>query len=164
MNTPQALRSPIAGLLIVAFVLLAAFVVSTLMPFAWSLISDLGAPVPIQTYPLDVVSAFHSEMKSSNVDAILALFADDATVTDNASVIQGREQIRDWVLHSQRMVGLHLSMMKSETDGDKVVWLDTAYNGPELENKFYILRWEALILDSKIQTLTVTPWYAPDLK
>jgi hypothetical protein len=62
------------------------------------------------------------------------------------------------------MAGLHLRLFHSETDGEKLIWLDKAYNGSEAQNRYYILRWEAVIAEGKIQSLAVTPRYLPDLK
>jgi hypothetical protein len=55
--------------------------------------------------PLSLVTTFHNAINSDDVDAVLALFADDATVNDNGSVIEGKELIRDGALHSQRTAG-----------------------------------------------------------
>ncbi|MFT3893120.1 MAG: hypothetical protein QM730_15935 [Anaerolineales bacterium] len=49
-------------------------------------------------------------------------------------------------------------------DGEKLVWLDTAYNGVEAQSRWYILRWEAVIEEGKIRSLVVMPRYMPDLK
>jgi hypothetical protein len=62
------------------------------------------------------------------------------------------------------MAGLHLRMLHTEIDGEKLIWLDEAYNGSEEKNRYYILRWEAVIAEGKIQSLVVTPRYMPDLK
>jgi len=94
----------------------------------------------------------------------LALFADDATVTDNGLVIEGRKDIRNWVLHSQRMAGLRLTMLNTEIDGEKITWLDTAHNGPEVEHGLYLMQWEATIREGKIQSLAAMPRYWPDQK
>ena len=92
------------------------------------------------------------------------LFADDAVVIDNGTVIEGQEPVRNWALHSQRMAGLHLIMLHCEIDGEKVIWFDTAHNGPEVDDAQYLLQWEAIIQDGKIQSLAAMPRYRPDLK
>jgi ketosteroid isomerase-like protein len=113
---------------------------------------------------LSLVTTFHNAINSDDVDAMLALFADDATVNDNGSVIEGKELIRDWALHSQRMTGLRLTLFHSEQNEENIIWLDKAHNGSEVQNRYYILRWEAIIRDGKIQSLAAMPRYWPDLK
>ena len=107
--------------------------------------------------PLSMADAFHYAINSGDVDAVLVLFADDAVVIDSGSVIEGRDEIRNWVLYSQRMAGLRLTKLNSEMDGEKVIWLDIAHDGPEVEYRLYILRWEALIQEGKIQSLAAIP-------
>lgn len=48
---------------------------------------------------------------------------------------------------------------EEEIDGDKAVWLDVAHNGPEVEHISYIIKWEAIIRDGKIQSLSGMPRY-----
>lgn len=103
---------------------------------------------------LSTVDIFHSAINSDDVDAALALFADDAIVVDGESVIQGKDEIRNWVLYSQRMDGLRLTKLNSAMDGETVSWLDIAHDGPRVEYRLYILRWEALIQGGKIRSLT----------
>ena len=125
------------------------------------------ALIPSAAPPMDslsMVDAFHDAVNSEDVDAVLALFADSAVVTDNGSVILGRDEIRTWLMCSQRMAGLHLTMLHSEINGEYVIWFDTAHHGPEVEHVLYILRWEAVIRDGEIQSLAAMPRYRPDLK
>lgn len=164
MNTHQVLRFPRIGLVFVAAILLAALVFAAFMPLGWALVSAPRSSSPIQADSLEAVNHFHSAVNSGDVDTLLTLFAEDATVTDRGTVIAGIDEIRNWALYSQRMDGLRLTTIRSEIDGEKVIWLDSAYNGPELENRYYILRWEAIIREGKIQSLVVTPRYMPDLK
>jgi hypothetical protein len=117
-----------------------------------------------QPDPWEVVNALHAAINSSNVDELLAMFSDNAEISDNESPIQGGSQIRDWALYSERMAGLHLKMFHSEMHGEKLIWLDKAYTGSEAQNRYFILRWEAVIAQGKIQSLVVTPRYLPDLK
>ena len=114
--------------------------------------------------PLSMVDVFHQTINSDDVDALLVLFADDAVVIDNGSVIDGKELIRDWALHSQRMSGLRLTILKSELDGEKVIWLDEAYQEHETGHGSYLLKWEVIIRDGKIQSLAAMPRYWPDQK
>jgi limonene-1,2-epoxide hydrolase len=103
---------------------------------------------------LSTVDTFHSAINSDDVDTVLALFADDAIVVDGESVIQGKDEIRNWLLYSQRMAGLRLKKLNSAMNGEKVIWLDIAHDGPNIEYRLYILRWEALIQEGKIHSLT----------
>ena len=164
MNTHRVLRIPMIELVIAAFILLAASSVAILITIAWPLIHVASGQASNQADPWEVVNDFHVAINSNNVDEVLTLFANSATITDNKSVIIGRDQIRNWVLDSKRMAGLHLRMFHSEMDGEKLVWLDTAHNGAEGQSRYYIMRWEAVIAEGKIQSLVVTPRYMPDLK
>ena len=103
---------------------------------------------------LSTVDIFHSAINSDDVDAALALFADDAIVVDGESVIQGEDEIRNWVLYSQRMAGLRLRQLNSAMNGEKVSWLDIAHDGRKIQYQLYLLRWEALIQEGKIHYLT----------
>ena len=109
MNTSQNFRTRMLALLIVASVALAAY-------------TSL-ASISIDTQsknPLLMVDALHDAVNSNNVDAVLALFAEDAVVMDNGSVIEGKEKIRTWVLYSQRMAGLRLTLLTSKINGEKL--------------------------------------------
>ena len=153
MNTSQKSLAQMLFLLIVATVMLAAC-------------TSLGS-ILIDAQPMDsssMLDAFHDAVNINNADAVLALFAEDAVVVDNGSVVEGKANIRTWVLYSQRMAGLHLTMLISKINGEKVSWFDTAHNGPELEHNTYLLRWEAIIRNGKIQSLIAMPRYWPDLK
>ena len=164
MNTHQVLRFPRIGLVLVAAILLAVLVLAAFMPLGWTLVNAPRSSSSIQADSLEAVNHFHSAINSGDVDTLLTLFAEDATVTDRGTVIAGIDEIRNWALSSQRMDGLRLTTIHSEIDGEKVIWLDTAHNGSELEDRYYILRWEAAIREGKIQSLDVTSRYMPDLK
>ncbi len=97
MNTSRVLHFPMIGQVIVALILLAVGGFAVLIAIALSLIGSPPSPSPLQADPLELVNTFHSAVNSDNVDAMLALFADDATVNDNGSVIIGKEEIRNWV-------------------------------------------------------------------
>lgn len=133
---------------------LVAFAIVTSMMLVACTSADL---VHAEVTPLDslsTVDTFHSAINSDDVDTALALFADDAIVVDGESVIQGRDEIRNWVLYSQRMAGLRLRQLNSAMDGEKISWLDMAHDGPKIQYQLYLLRWEALIQDGKIYYLT----------
>ena len=120
MNTRRVLRIPMIELVIITLILLAVGGLAMLFSVARPLIHIPSGQSPIQADSLKMVDAFHSAINSDNVDAVLALFADDATVTDAGAGIAGKEEIRNWVLYSQRMAGLRLTMLHSEMHGDKV--------------------------------------------
>ena len=164
MNTHRVLRFPTIRLMIVAVILLAVGGFAVLMSVTWSLIQILSSLSPIQADPLELVNTFHTAINSGNPDAVMALFADDATIADDGSVIEGREEIRNWVLDSQRMAGLRLTMLHSEIHRDKVTWIDTAHNEPEVEDRVSLLRWTAVIQNGKIKSLAVSLLPMPDGK
>ena len=164
MNTHRGLRIPMVELMIVALILLAVSGVAILIFVAWPLIHVPSGHSPIQADPLKMVNAFHDAVNSDNVEAVLALFAEDATITDNGSVIDGTEEIRNWALHSQRMAGLRLLLIHSQVTGEIVFWHDLAHNGPEIEPISHILRWMAVIQEGKIKTLMVSLLPMPDGK
>jgi limonene-1,2-epoxide hydrolase len=121
-------------------------------------------PSPIQADPLELVNAFHSAINNDDVDTMLALLTEDATVTDSGSMIQGKEEIRKWALHSQRMVRLRLRLIRSQVTDEKVFWYDVAHNGPEIQDRVYLLRWTAIFQNGKIKSLTVSLVPMPDGK
>jgi len=164
MNTHRVSHIPMITQAIVALILLAAGGVAVLITVVWPLIQVPSDQAPSQADPWDVVNDFHVAINNNNVDDTLALFADRAAITDNKTVINGKGQIRNWVLDSKQMAGLHLKMFHSEMDGEKLIWLDKASNGLEGHKRWYILRWEAVIAEGKIQSLVVMPRYLPDLK
>jgi ketosteroid isomerase-like protein len=145
MNAHRVLRIPLMELVIVALILLVVGGLAILISVAWPLIHVPSSPSPIQTDPLEVISLLHSNINSNEVNELLDLFAEDAVVTDDGSVFEGKDAIRNWVMHSQRMAGLHLRMIHSQVAGEKVFWHDIAHNGPEAQDRSYILRWMALV-------------------
>ena len=143
INTRQVPRLQLVAFAIVTSVMLVACISSEL--------------VPTEVAPLDslsTVDTFHSAINSEDVDTVLALFSEDAVVIDGESVMQGKDEIRNWVLYSQRMAGLRLTNLNSAQDGENVIWLDIARDGPKVQYRLYILRWEASIQDGKIYHLT----------
>jgi hypothetical protein len=98
MNTSRVLRISMLELVIVALILLAVTGLAILVSVAWPLIHVPSSPSPIQANRLKMVNAFHDAVNSDNVEAVLALFEENATVTDHGSAIEGTEQIRNWAL------------------------------------------------------------------
>lgn len=153
MNTRQVSRLQLFVFMVATVMILVACISQALIP---------GDAPPMD--PLAMVDVFHQAINGDDVDALLVLFSDDAVVIDNGLVIESKELIRDWALHSQRMAGLRLTILTSELDGEKAIWLDEAYNDRETGRGSYILKWEAIIRDGKIQSLAAMPRYRPDLK
>jgi hypothetical protein len=153
MNTRQVSRLQLFVFMIATVMILVACISQALIP---------GDAPPMD--PLSLVTTFHNAINSDDIDAVLALFAEDAVVIDNGSVIEGKELIRAWALHSQRVAELRLTMLNSEMDGDKITWLDEAYKEQETGHGSYLLKWEATIREGKIQSLAAMPRYRPDLK
>lgn len=164
MNTNRVLKIPMIELVIVSLVLLTVGGLAILISVAWPLIHVSSGQSPIQADPVEMINTFHSTVNNDNVEAVLALFAEDATINDSGSVFQGKEQIRNWALHSRRMTGLRLTMLHSDLRGDKVTWIDTARNGPEVQHRVYILRWTAVIQNGTIKSLAVSLLPMPDGK
>jgi len=133
---------------------LVSFAVVTSMMLMACTGSELALAEVASLDSLSTVDTFHSAINSDDVDTVLALFAGDAIVVDGESVIQGKDEIRNWLLYSQRMAGLRLRKLNSAMNGEKVIWLDIAHDGPNIEYRLYILRWEALIQEGKIHSLT----------
>ena len=146
MNTRPIFRLQLAALAIVTSMQMAACIRSELAP------AEIASPDSLST-----IDTFHSAINSEDVDAVLDLFAEDAIVMDGNSVIQGRDEIRNWLLYSQRMAGLRLTKLNSAMDGEQVSWLDIAHDGPNIEYRLYVLRWEALIREGKIHSLSAIP-------
>ena len=153
MNTRQVSRLQLFTIVIVTAMMLVGCI-------SLALIARYAPPMD----PLSVVDAFHYAINSDDIDALLMLFADNAVVIDNGSMIEGTEEIRNWVLYSQRTAGLRLIMLNSEIDGETIIWLDTAHNRVEVEQFSYIMQWEATIHEGKIQSLVTMRRYRPDLK
>lgn len=164
MNAHRDSRISMMEPVIVALILLAVGGLAILISVAGPLIHVPSGPSPIQADPSEMVNAFHANVNSNNVDATLALFTEDATITDSGSIFHGRDEIRKWVLSSPRMAGLRLRMIYSQVAGEKIFWHDIAHNGPEVQPGVYILRWTAVIQKGKIQFLTVSLLPMPDGK
>ena len=164
MNAHRVLRIPLLELVIVALILLALGGIVILIAATWPLIHVPSGPTPIQADPLEVVNVLHSNINSNEVAELLDLFAEDAVVTDDGSVFEGKDAIQNWALHSKRMTGLQLTMVHAQVAGEKVFWHDLADNGPDVQDRSYILRWMAVVQKGKIKSLTVSLMPMPDGK
>jgi len=164
MKLARRLNILMRKLAIVALILFAVGGFALFITVAWPLIQFPLFQAPSQADPREVVDDLHVAINNNNVDQVLALFANSATITDNNTVISGKSQLQNWVLSSNQMAGLQLKMIKSEENGEKLIWLDAAHNGVEGQSRYYILWWEAVIAEGKIQSLVIKPRYMPDLK
>ena len=122
------------------------------------------SPTTRDPEPLEVVSAFHAAINRNDIEIALALFAEDALVTDNGTMSKGMEQIRDWGQHLHMPAALHLEMISFQVNGEKVYWSDLAHDKAGSGNDFHILRWNAVIQDGKIKSLVVRLLLMPDGK
>lgn len=161
MNTHKVLRFPRIEMALIALVLLALVGFSILISLGGLLIHVRSSQSAIQADPIKMVDAFHSAVNNDTIDATTALFAVDATVSDNGSIFQGRDEIRNWFLYSPHIAECHLRMIYSQVVGEKVVWRDMAKNG---SNESYILQWMAVIEEGKIKSLAVSLLPMPDGK
>jgi hypothetical protein len=143
MNTKPISRLRLGAFAVVTSILLGACISSGLAS------AEIASPDSLST-----IDTFHFAINSDDVDTVLTLFAEDAIVVDGASVIQGKDEIRNWLLYSQRMTGLRLTKLNATRDGEKVSWLDIAHDGPTVQYRLYVLRWEALIREGKIHSLS----------
>ena len=87
MNTRQVPRLPLVAFAMVTSILLVACTSSELAPAEVASLDSLST-----------VDTFHSAINSDDVDTVLSLFAEDAIIVDVASVIQGKDEIRNWLL------------------------------------------------------------------
>lgn len=152
MNAHRALGMSRTELLMIALMLLAAIGLALLASAAWAVIQLPRAPRPVKADPIEVVSAFHLAMNSGDADAILNLFAADATVRAGRSTLHGRDEIRKWVEQLQPGRTIH-----SEAVGETVYWRDISGSGMTLE-------WKAVVREGRIQSLTLWRLPAPDRK
>lgn len=160
----SALRVPRMELILIGLIVLAVVSLGILLSMIWARIYVDPGKVPMQADPLNVVDAFHSAVNDDDKNRILDLFTEDAMISDSGSLIRGRDEIQNWVLHSQRMDGLHLKMIHSQVTGEKIFWNDIANNRLEGSGKSYILRWVAVTQKDKIKTLSVSLVLMPDGK
>ena len=164
MNMHRVLRTPRIEWVMVVLSLFVVGGLALLISVAWPLIHAPSSQATIPADPLEVVRVLHSSINSNDANALLDLFAEDAVVTVDGSVFEGKDAIRYWVLHSKRMSGLHLRLIDSQVAGEKVFWYDLADNGPGIQDRSYVLRWMAVVQKGKIKSLTVSLMPMPDGK
>ena len=161
MNTQKALWIPILELALLGLILLAIAGLAILIFVAVPAIHIPAGQTPIKADPLNLVNDFHDAVNSNDLNALLALFAEDATINDGESTFNGRNEIQDWAGHSPHLAGLHLTMISSQVAGESISWRALARNASDT---VYILQWMAVVQKGKIQTLTVSRLPMPDGK
>ena len=164
MNTRRAFWIPILELAILGLILLAIVGLAILVFVAMPVIHIPSSQPPIKADPLNLVNEFHDAVNSGSLNAMLELFAEDATINDGELTFNGRDEIQDWAVHSPYMAGLHLTMISSQVAGERVFWRDLATNEQSAPVQPYILQWRAVTQNGKIKTLTVTVLPMPDRK
>lgn len=164
MHTCRIFHFRMLGVIVVTLILLVISGLVFFLSMTWSLLYRTSSHSPVQVDPLEVVSRFHSGVNGGDPDAILALFAKDATVEDCGSTIQGEEEVQDWILHSPRMTELQLSLVRSEAHDNRITWTDIAHDGTDAEGRAFLLRWVAVMEDGKIHSLSVSLLPMPDGK
>jgi hypothetical protein len=164
MNPQRAYWVPMLELVILGVILLAIFALGVMIFIGLPLIHMPATQRPARLDTLNLVDAFHSAVNDENTDAVLALLSENATINDGGDIVQGRKEIRNWVLNSKYMAGLHIKLIESHVTGQKVFWQDLARNGTEAQARIYVLRWMADIQNGKINSLTVSSQPMPDGK
>ena len=141
------------------FALAAAVVMVSLASLGLTLNPDTEATMS----PLGLVDAFHHAINSDDLDGLLVLFAEDATVIDNGTVFEAwnRSGIGLNIFTCQPV---QLEMINFQVDGEKVFWYDLVHNDPGSGYGPYILRWNAVIQNGEIKSLTAQPMLIPDGK
>jgi hypothetical protein len=164
MNARRVLHVPVIELLLFALILFVVSGLGLLISFASWLIHMRSIQQPIQIDPLDLVNDFHDAVNDDNIHAMLALFAEDATIKDGEFNLNGRNEIQEWALHSSYITGVHLTMISSQVTGEKIFWHDTVLSRSVAQQPSYMLQWMADLQKGKIETLTVSPLPMPDGK
>jgi putative intracellular protease/amidase len=130
-----------------------------------------AAPVPTATPvptpdPAAVIKSLAAALNAGNVDAVMAFYADDATITQQpapagqSGVLTGKEQIRGFI---QGLVANHFSgeVSNLKVVGDKITLTGTLSTDTyrKLGVAPIVIAEEAVIVGGKIksETMTVTP-------
>jgi len=100
-----------------------------------------------------VVQSLHDAINAGDVDAAIALFANEAVVTSGTGLtLKGKEEIRGYieVLVANK---IHAEVIKIESAGDKVTWTLKVTNKDSPAG--YGALHEAIIQDGKIKSMRV---------
>jgi len=123
----------------------------------------LASPVAVYaqvTDPLLVILAFNDAGNAHDVNAELALIADDAVANfpgQSPDVYTGKDQIRTW-LHNDAADNIHIESRNHQVVGDKVTWVGTI-SSDSIRNigvSFIEGPAEALVQEGKIKSFTFT--------
>lgn len=164
MNAHRYLRVPSMKLVLIVLFVFGVGSLGMLLSIVWTRVHLQSDQSPIQADPLNLVDAFHTAVNAHNVDELLGLFTEDATIMDRGSVFHGRNEIRSWAADSPHMTELHLRMIQSQRNGQRVFWHDVAYNATDVPSQFYVLQWMAILQTGRIKSLTVSLLLRPDRK
>jgi hypothetical protein len=100
--------------------------------------------------PSSVVAAFEAARNRGDIDAALAYFTDDATITQRTSVFTGKDDIRRF-LQSASARGRTVQVTNRRGSGGQVTWLERPPQGQNL-NPFEVSV-QAVVQDGKIKSL-----------
>jgi ketosteroid isomerase-like protein len=105
--------------------------------------------------PSVVVNGFEQARNQRDVDATLALFADDATLTDRTQrVYRGRDEIRGYFQQlAARGRGLTLATVNVRVNGQQVSWTERP---PTQNGGGFEIGVDAVIRDGKIRSMVYT--------
>ena len=151
--------NPRQGSRVQVFALVAVVVLISLASLGPTLISDTDSTMN----PLATVDALHQSINYDDIDGLRVLFAEDAIVIDNGTAFEAwnRSGIGSNIFTCQP---IKFEMINIQVDGEKVFWYDLVHNDPGSGYGPYILRWNAVIQNGKIQSLVVQPLPMPDGK
>lgn len=125
---------------------------------AFLVLSAPGTAAAQGADPLSVVNAFNAASIARDVDAELALFADDATASfpgqPEPNFFKGKEEIRKW-LETDTGNNIHLEVSNLKVVGNKVTW-NAVVSDDELRKLGVALEGsaEATVENGKIKAFT----------
>jgi SnoaL-like domain len=129
----------------------ACIAVVALVPLRWA----RPAAAQAGPDPSVVVNGFEQARNQRDVDATLAFFADDATLTDRTQrVYRGRDEIRGYFQQlAARGRGLTLTTANVRINGPQVSWIERP---PSPNGGGFEIGVDAMIRDGKIRSMVYT--------
>ena len=109
-------------------------------------------PQPGPVEPIAVLDALLAARNARDIDTALALFTDNATISDRAQMYSGREEIRRF-LQTIGSRGRNVLAVSRNVRGERVTWTERfsgAQSGPDV-------RVEAVIREGRIRSLVYAP-------
>ena len=112
--------------------------------------------------PLSVVQALDAACNDHDLEAVMALFTDDAVVRhtpppDGVGLYRGKAQIRDWM--ESQLPGFHVDTHDHQTTGDTIRWSATLTDDLLRQigqDQPVDAQLEAVVRDGKIASFSVT--------